>query len=80
MQLWTEIVRYLLMGVSHLKYRLKDNQIIGRYYGVDVTFDSKQEIEDTIREALMEDDVDVSLIPLEELLEMADYEIEEIPE
>lgn len=63
-----------------MKYRLRDNQIAGRYYGVDVTFDSKQEIKDTISEALMEDDVDVSLLPLEELLEMADYEIEEIPE
>ena len=63
-----------------MKYKLKDNQIDGRYYGVDVIFDSKREIEDTLREALMEDDVDVSLLPLEELLEMADYEIVEIRE
>lgn len=63
-----------------MKYRLKDNQIAGRYYGVDVIFDNKQEIKDTLIEALMEDDVDVSLLPLEELLEMADYEIEKIRE
>ena len=63
-----------------MKYKLKDNQIAGRYYGVNVTFDSKKEIEDTIRKSLMEDDVDVSLIPLKELLEMADYEIVEIRE
>ena len=63
-----------------MKYKLKDNQIDGRYYGVDVIFDSKQEIKDTLIEALMEDDVDVSLLPLKELLEMADYEIVEIRE
>ena len=63
-----------------MKYRLKDNQIAGRYYGVDVIFDSKEEIKNTLIEALMDDDVDVHLLPLEELLEMADYKIEKIRE
>ena len=66
-----------------MKYRLKDNQIAGRYYGVDVIFDSKEEIRDTLIEALSSEDdfefeEDYSKLSLEELLEMADYEIEEV--
>ena len=68
-----------------MKYRLKDNQIAGRYYGGDVIFDTKKEIKDTLIEALKsEDDYEneenYNDLPLEELLEMADYEIEVVME
>ena len=64
-----------------VKYKLKDNQIAGRYYGVDVVFDSLEEVRDTLTEALennSDDDEDFTKLPLREILEMMDYEIEEI--
>jgi len=66
-----------------MKYRLKDNQIAGRYFGVDVIFDSKREIKETLIDALKSDDdyeeeVNYDKLSLSEILEMADYEIEEV--
>lgn len=68
-----------------MKYRLKDNQIAGRYYGGDVIFENKEEIKGVLIEALRseddyEEEVDYNKLPLWEILEMADYEIEEIRE
>lgn len=66
-----------------MKYRLKDNQIHGRYFGGDVVFDSKEEIKETLIEALKSDDDEeenYDKLTLKEVLEMADYEIEGIRE
>lgn len=51
----------------------------GRYYGVDVIFNSKEETRDTLIEALSNDsDEDFTKLNLNEILEIADYEIEKI--
>ena len=62
-----------------MKYKLKDLQIAGRYFGGDVVFDSKEEIYETLAD-IVEDNLEEFPIdlPLWELLEMSGYEIEEI--
>ena len=60
-------------------YRLSDNQIQGRYFGNNMIFDSKEEVKETLI-VLLENDGEENYndLPLRELLEMADYEIEEV--
>jgi len=62
-----------------MKYRLKDLQIAGRYFGGDVIFDNKEEIRYTLIENLMtQSEENFSKLNLPEILEMMNYEIEEI--
>jgi len=64
-----------------MKYRLRDLQIPVRYFGGDVIFDSKEEIQETLGDIVESDlEEDCSHLPLWELLEMSGYEIEEIRE
>lgn len=72
-------------GGDKVKYRLKDLQINGRYYGGDVIFDNKKEIKDVLITALKseddyEEEENYNDLPLWEVLEMAGYKIEEIRE
>jgi len=64
-----------------MKYRLKDLQIAGRYFGGDVVFNGKGEIKESLVD-IIESDLgeDCSRLSLWELLEMSGYEIEEIRE
>jgi hypothetical protein len=61
-------------------YRLKDNQIQGRYFGGGVSFNSLAEVKDVLEDlanADSEENYDFSGYPIRELLEITDYEIEE---
>jgi hypothetical protein len=60
---------------------LKDNQIHGRYYGgiEPVIFDTLEEVEECLREIIemdMEDGETAEGLPLWELLDITDYELE----
>lgn len=76
----------MIKGGEMMKYRLKDNQVAGRFYGGYrdyCIFNNKEEIKDTLIEALKSEDdyepeTNYNKLPLWEILEMADYEIEEM--
>ena len=65
-----------------MKYKLKDLQIVGRYYGVDVEFENEEEITGTLKQMLFvegnETKEDYDKLPLWELLEIFGYEVETV--
>ena len=59
--------------------KLRDLQIVGRYYGGDVEFEDEEEIAETLKQMLVDEgdetEEDCNKLPLWELLEIFGYEI-----